>query len=505
MGLYFYFLLDAMAEPLSNKGVLDQISRVGLMRSRWYMTDAIASFEGENVLKASAIACYDMSAMTMKLVASFWARNPTPMLSVLPGDLQNTFIEPLRAHCVGLGVRIRTRESIDSLICDRGRVTGVRTRGGSELRAPSVLLTVPFETARALVPPELRITADEVSGFFRLRASPMAALDVELRRKLTLPPEHCFLVGGAYGLSFIDLAGLWPQTSGTWLSCISSDFEGVAHLSAPLQEELLLQELMDYLPFTRDDVLRTSLRTNVTCPLFINTVGAWQHRPGCRSRDAAGLYYAGDWVRNGVDLACMEGAITSAHNAARAITLDMGARPSPPPRLPTTYPPGILRALRRLLVPLVAVIWIIALYRPRTHRRTNTSRSRPMTSERSDDLTQLELYISLYKHHFDNFVKGISIFLVMVGGLSGLAFSETIPPQLRPLVLWLLALVCVVVLLGAIILWRWVDDFEPLIRELEERLATRALPLWGSRCVIALTCGFAVLFAVFGIFALRRL
>ncbi|MEO8357585.1 MAG: hypothetical protein ABI621_16905 [Chloroflexota bacterium] len=39
----------------------------------------------ENVLKASAIPVYDLSAMTAKRIASYWIRQASPFLSILPG------------------------------------------------------------------------------------------------------------------------------------------------------------------------------------------------------------------------------------------------------------------------------------------------------------------------------------------------------------------------------------------------------------------------------------
>src|SRR5690349_10458330 len=43
--LYFYFVFDLASEPLSNMRVLDRVSRLGLMRGRWYMTEKIPELE----------------------------------------------------------------------------------------------------------------------------------------------------------------------------------------------------------------------------------------------------------------------------------------------------------------------------------------------------------------------------------------------------------------------------------------------------------------------------
>jgi hypothetical protein len=57
------------------------------MRGKWYTSESVAGFAQENVLKASVIPVYDLSAMTAKRVSSYWVRQASPLLSVLPGNL----------------------------------------------------------------------------------------------------------------------------------------------------------------------------------------------------------------------------------------------------------------------------------------------------------------------------------------------------------------------------------------------------------------------------------
>lgn len=92
--LYIYSVLDMISRPLSEKKFLDQVSQIGLIRGKWYTSESVAEMGQENVLKASAIPVYDLSAMTAKRIASFWVRQASPFLSILPGDLQTVFIEP---------------------------------------------------------------------------------------------------------------------------------------------------------------------------------------------------------------------------------------------------------------------------------------------------------------------------------------------------------------------------------------------------------------------------
>jgi uncharacterized protein with NAD-binding domain and iron-sulfur cluster len=85
--LYNYSVLDMVSRPLSEKSYLDRVSQIGLLRGKWYSSESVAEFGQEQVLKASAIPVYDLSAMTAKRVATYWLRQPAPFLSVLRGDI----------------------------------------------------------------------------------------------------------------------------------------------------------------------------------------------------------------------------------------------------------------------------------------------------------------------------------------------------------------------------------------------------------------------------------
>ena len=98
------------------------------------------------------------------------------------------------------------------------------------------------------------------------------------------------------------------------------------------QYEALFGEICEYLGITEADVAAYSLKPNTDTPLFINTIGAWTNRPEVRAENIANLYFAGDWVRNQVDLACMEGAVCSAIDCARAVAESFGVGTISPPQ-----------------------------------------------------------------------------------------------------------------------------------------------------------------------------
>jgi hypothetical protein len=189
----------------------------------------------------------------------------------------------------------------------------------------------------------------------------MAALYLRLRKELPdLPREHVFFHGSHYALSLIELSRLWPSLDGKpELSFISSNYGPLNEVSKEGAKDLLLREIAEYLPITADDVESWELNPNTDVPLFINTIGAWPNRPGAKSK-VANLYLAGDFAKNDIDLACMEGAVASALLTAGRILADRGATSLPVVETPPVYPRVWLVLARLLLIPVVAVARLIA-------------------------------------------------------------------------------------------------------------------------------------------------
>src|SRR5215475_15534347 len=131
--LFFYSVLDMISRPLSEKRFLDRVSQIGLMRGKWYISESVAELSQENVLKASAIPAYDLSAMTAKRIASYWVRQASPLLSVLPGDLQTVFIDPQVRELETLGVEIRYDSDVSGVVMKDGGVGAVTLRDGTQV------------------------------------------------------------------------------------------------------------------------------------------------------------------------------------------------------------------------------------------------------------------------------------------------------------------------------------------------------------------------------------
>jgi hypothetical protein len=358
--LYIYSVLDMISRPLSDKRFLDRVSQIGLIRGKWYTSESVAEMGQENVLKASAIPVYDLSAMTAKRIASYWVRQASPFLSILPGDLQTVFIDPQVSELEALGVEIRYDSEVRDVVMHDGVVSAVTLRDGTELSAGVYALCTPFEVTRTWLHDSLYEADTELGNMHFLEAQPMAALHLRLRKEMPdLPSEHVFFHGSYYALSFIDVGRHWKEPDGEHgrhqLSFISSNYSPLNEVSNEGAKDLLLKEIGEYLPITPADVESWELNPNTDVPLFINTIGAWPNRPQPKTK-IRNLYLAGDYVKNAIDLACMEGAVSAALEAAAQILSDHGGNGSlPVVQIPPEWSRALLVFARILMVPVVVV------------------------------------------------------------------------------------------------------------------------------------------------------
>jgi protoporphyrinogen oxidase len=365
--LYIYSVLDMISQPLSEKRFLDRVSQIGLIRGKWYTSESVAEMGQENVLKASAIPVYDLSAMTAKRIASYWVKQASPFLSILPGDLQTIFIDPQVRELKALGIDIRYDSEVCDVAMQDGAVTTVVLSNGTKLSADAYALCTPFEVTRQWLHDDLYKADPELGNMHFLEAQPMAALHLRVRKHLPdLPREHVFLHGSHYALSFIDITPHWNSLNSVHeLSFISSNYSPLNQVGKECAKDLLLKEIGEYLPVTPADVESWELNPNTDVPLFINTIGAWSNRPRAKTK-IQNLYLAGDYVKNAIDLACMEGAVSAALEASGEILRDHGETGSlPVVQVPPEWPRMILVLARILMIPFVAVARVIAWFEER--------------------------------------------------------------------------------------------------------------------------------------------
>ena len=206
-------------------------------------------------------------------------------------------------------------------------------------------------------------------GLFKingLNSAPMAALNVYFRGRIDgIPREHVNLLGGKYGLSFIDVGQWWPEYAGrrTVLNAISSNFEALQGVSDAVAVRELLNELLEFIPTLRgEDIEKTDFQSHRHEPLFMNEVGAWHFRPAAKT-ELPNLYLAGDYCRTHIDLVSMEGATSAGLLAAEALRSDAGVARPVDIQIPDEWPRWLLWVVWFLGLPVAALLKVVARLR----------------------------------------------------------------------------------------------------------------------------------------------
>jgi uncharacterized protein with NAD-binding domain and iron-sulfur cluster len=376
MALFFYSTLDLMSHQFSYAAFLDQTSVNGFVRDRFYRTERVALQHQDLLLKGISVASYAVSAMTMRNVLKFWFRYPEPMHRVLRGDLQQMWIEPIAAKLASLGVRIHLGMQLEKIHVSERRVVAVDLRGSDVQRheVERLIVAIPWERLAAVLDDEMFNGAPALFKINSLNSAPMAALNVYFRRRIDgIPKEHVNLLGGKYGLSFIDVGQWWPQYEGrrTVLNAISSNFEALQSVSEAVAVRELVNELLEFIPSLRgEDIEKTDFQPHVHEPLFMNEVGAWHFRPEAKT-ELPNMYLAGDYCRTHIDLVSMEGATAAGLLAAEAVRKDAGVPDPVEILVPDEWPRWLLWVIWLLGVPVAALLKVVA------HLRGHAMRTEP--------------------------------------------------------------------------------------------------------------------------------
>ncbi|MBP2472737.1 uncharacterized protein with NAD-binding domain and iron-sulfur cluster [Crossiella equi] len=287
---------------------------------------------------------------------------------VLNAPSNEAWIDPWVAHLRSLGVVFRSGTAT-RLAYGGGRVTGVTLADGSALSADFYVCAVPVERALPLWGPELLAADPRLAAVANLRSEWMNGVMFYLRRTLPLVHGHVSYVDTPWALTSVSQAQFWRPGAfgrygdGTVRDCLSTiisswDTPGVLHgktarfcTPGELVEEIWAQ-LSASLEDTgerllrREDLHSAFIDPAVTGlgspggarsdePLLVNPVGSWQHRPDAATA-VPNLALAGDYVRNDVNLATMEGANEAGRAAANAVLAASGSS-APPVRLFTLY------------------------------------------------------------------------------------------------------------------------------------------------------------------------
>jgi uncharacterized protein with NAD-binding domain and iron-sulfur cluster len=363
--LFFYAALDLMSQPYRYRASLDQVTVTGFLRSRVYRTERVAQQFQELMLKGISVPTYEVSAMTMRNVMRFWVKSPEPMHRILKGDLQSTWIDPIRQKLLHMGASIYLNHKLSRVLTENNRVRALQfvdPKGDvREQSAELLLLAIPVEKLNGILDDSLYASAPALGELRHLRTRPMTAFNIYFNKRVPgMPGAHINLLDSRYGISFIDVSQTWPALDRTVLNLIASDVSDLETLSPRLAVSFLMEDLKRYIPFQFEDVELITLQSHSHQPLFMNNVGGWAFRPGARTQ-IKNLYLAGDYCQNPIDLVSMEGAVSSALIAADAIRSDLNLQKQIEILEPDVHPRWLTVIGRCVLFPiaLLAKAWML--------------------------------------------------------------------------------------------------------------------------------------------------
>lgn len=366
--LMIYSILDLMSQPYRLRALIDQVSMVGFLRSRFYRNEAVAQKSQEWIFKSISVQSYLVSAMTVRNVMRYWVKYPLPAYRIPNGSLQQRFIEPLRRKLEESGCRIHTSHTLKRLEFADRRVSKLFFEGGGEIRehpVENVILAIPAEKLAELIDDGFYAVAPELAKVKYIYTEPMAALNLYFNRRITdLPKCHVNLTNSKFGLSFIDVSQTWQGYPNTVLNVIASDFTGLSALSQEAAINEIIKEMTRFVPtLNKDSITQFNFQPHIEQPLFMNEVGVWDFRPDA-STEIQNLYLAGDYCRSHVDLVSMEGAITTGLLAAEVARQKIGLKHPVENLVPKVYPDLLIVVVKLAFLPLAALAKLITLLRP---------------------------------------------------------------------------------------------------------------------------------------------
>lgn len=101
-----------------------------------------------------------------------------------------------------------------------------------------------------------------------------------------------------------------------------------------------------------------------------------------------------------------------------------------------------------------------------------------------DHLRLLELYVDLYKHHLDWFLKAVVVYLAFAGTAAGIAFKSETNDFIRTLLLAVVAAISIFATASWIAGWRWLIGLEKHLRHMATEAHLEPISLSAAKAVI---------------------
>jgi uncharacterized protein with NAD-binding domain and iron-sulfur cluster len=345
MFVYGYSMIDLAAQRFDPKELLSRYSLNGFLQSRAYATERAAEMLDLSLMVIWSIHGDRTSAASYREFVRRASALGTdqPFAWMLKGSLWEKLIQPLVAKLSDHGGSVRTRHRVDAINIEDGKVRLEVQGPGPEVEhveADYLVLAVEPEGLGRLIETGkegLRIVdrVPKLSQVRRLRSEPIAVVDLYFKYALPdIPREHVGLAGSEMDLSFFQLSGLWEDDPNmrdrTAVVLAASDFYAL-----PLEQSLgdghrMIQAFHEYLPIFRPgaywgdpssdiDWEKSHFQPNLTHKLFVNQVGSGEWSPVASYEALPNVFFAGDYCRNPVAMATVEGAVLSGLEAAKAL------------------------------------------------------------------------------------------------------------------------------------------------------------------------------------------
>src|SRR5262245_54462656 len=107
-------------------------------------------------------------------------------------------------------------------------------------------------------------------------------------------------------------------------------------------------------------------------------------------------------------------------------------------------------------------------------------------ADREHVLKYLDQYLSVFRHHWDMYMKAHALFLTSVGAIGGYVYRPEATQGQRTILTALVALVGAGAVVGSWASYRWVQEFAAAVHSLESRLGDTRFPFSGTFRVIIL-------------------
>lgn len=274
-------------------------------------------------------------------------RNGTRTDGVLDGPTTERWLVPWYEELVRRGVRFHFGKTVERLLLDGVRLSGVQV-SGEIVHGDHYVLALPLDRVVPLVSDELVAADPALAGLRRLKnaTSWMVGAQFFFSRELEMCRGHVAYPDSAWALSSVAQGQFWKDElsrygAGNVRDILSVDVSEWTRISRRIGKRALdcsREEVLDEVWAQLEDGLKGRIDTaslvarhldlNVRfeggkavhneTPLLVHPPGSWFDRPGA---DLAieNLVLASDYVKTNTDLASMEGANEAARRAVNAI------------------------------------------------------------------------------------------------------------------------------------------------------------------------------------------